>query len=52
VDLRGGVEQGILESVERRVVELQRSLERAVGQAPSALKPGAGVVENLLKGHG
>jgi hypothetical protein len=38
--------------VERRVVELQRSLERAGGQAPPALKPGDGVVEHLLKGHG
>jgi hypothetical protein len=52
VDLRGGVEQGVLEIVERRVVELKGSLERAAGQAPSALKPGDGVVENLLKGHG
>jgi hypothetical protein len=52
VDLRRGVEQGVLEIVERRVVELKLSLERAVGQAPPALKPGDGVVENLLTGHG
>jgi hypothetical protein len=52
VDLRGGVEQGVLASVERRVVELNLSLARAGGQVSPVRKSGAGVVEHLLKGHG
>jgi hypothetical protein len=36
---------------EIRVIELELSLESAIGQAPSALKHRYGLVEDLLKGH-
>jgi hypothetical protein len=35
-----------------RVIELELSLEGAIGQAPPTLQHGYRLVEDLLKGHG
>ena len=35
-----------------RIVELELTLERAIGQAAAPLEQGDGLVQHLLKGHG
>src|SRR5215813_4301480 len=46
------IEELLLEVVQRGIIELKLSLERAVGQAPPALEHGYRLVEDLFKGHG
>ena len=51
VDLRVGVEEGVLEIVEGVIVQVKLPLEGAVGYSATPLKHGYRVVEDLLKGH-
>ena len=45
------LDEFVLQIFQGRVVELELSLESAVGQAPPALEHGYRLVEDLLKGH-
>src|SRR5687767_11433857 len=49
--MRVRVEEGVLQIFERRVIQVELPLQRAIRHAPTALEHGEGLVQNLLEGH-
>jgi hypothetical protein len=49
--LRIRIEELLLEVVQRGIIELELSLENAIGEAPPTLEHGYRLVEDLLKSH-